>query len=163
MKKIWQGTGVVMLILFVVSCAPKYMVKHEPMQKPSEGKALVNFLRPSSTGGAAQVTIWDNDKLIGFTAGKMAFQYECDPGKHLFISWSEFKSPVEAELYHLAHMGYDVYRIESTISSCASGWAGGEQDYIRFQSIHNTKCGKMLSPGKRPYPVINRTPQLLPR
>lgn len=64
MKKIWQGTGVVMLILFVVSCAPKHMIKHEPMQKPSEGKALVNFIRPSSAGGAAQVTIWDNDKLI---------------------------------------------------------------------------------------------------
>jgi hypothetical protein len=98
MKKIWQGTGVVMLILFMVSCAPKYMIQHEPMQKPSEGKALVNFIRPSSVGGAAQVTIWDNDKLIGYTAGKMAFQYECDPGKHIFISWSEFKSPVEAEL-----------------------------------------------------------------
>jgi hypothetical protein len=98
MKKIWQGTRVLALLLFVVSCAPKHMIKQEPLQKPSEGKALVNFLRPSSTGGAAQVTIWDNDKLIGYTAGKMAFQYECDPGKHLFISWSEFKSPVEAEL-----------------------------------------------------------------
>ena len=98
MKKIWRGVGVIISFLFVLSCAPKHMIKQEPLQKPSEGKALVNFLRPSSTGGAAQVTIWDNDKLIGYTAGKMAFQYECDPGKHLFISWSEFKSPVEAEL-----------------------------------------------------------------
>ena len=50
----------------------------------------------------------------------MAFQYECDPGKHLFISWSEFKCPWKQNFY----------RIESTISSCASGWAGGEQDYM---------------------------------
>lgn len=98
MRRICQVIGVVVLFLLVVSCAPKHMTKQEPLQKPGEGKALVNFLRPSSAGGAAQVTIWDNDKLIGYTAGKMTFQYECDPGKHLFISWSEFKSPVEAEL-----------------------------------------------------------------
>ena len=36
--------------------------------------------------------------LLMITTGKMGFQYECDPGKHLFISWSEYKSPVEAEL-----------------------------------------------------------------
>ena len=68
------------------------------MARPSEGKALVNFLRPSSTGAAVTITIWDGEKLIGMPRGKQAFQYECDPGNHLFISWSEFKSPVEAEL-----------------------------------------------------------------
>jgi hypothetical protein len=68
------------------------------MLKPSEGKALINFLRPASVGGAVSITIWDGDKLIGVPRGKQAFQYECDPGQHLFISWSEFKSPVEAEL-----------------------------------------------------------------
>jgi hypothetical protein len=98
MRRLCKGIALVVLILFAVSCAPKYMIKQEPMQKPSEGKAIVHFLRPSSVGGAVQATIWDNDKLIGFTAGKMAFQYECDPGKHLFIAWSEYKSPVEAEL-----------------------------------------------------------------
>ncbi|MGD8255616.1 MAG: hypothetical protein PVF48_14565, partial [Syntrophobacterales bacterium] len=98
MRRHYQVFAVVVLILFVVSCAPKYMVQQEPLQKPSEGKAIVHFLRPSSFGGALQVTVWDNDKLIGITTGKMGFQYECDPGKHLFISWSEYKSPVEAEL-----------------------------------------------------------------
>ena len=47
MKRLWQGIAVVVLILFVVSCAPKYMVQQEPMQKPSEGKAIVHFMRPS--------------------------------------------------------------------------------------------------------------------
>jgi len=98
MRRLCKSIAVVMLILFVVSCAPKYMIQQEPMQKPSEGKAIVNFIRPSSFGKGVQVSIWDNDKLIGMTTGKMAFQYECDPGKHLFIAWSEYKSPVEAEL-----------------------------------------------------------------
>jgi hypothetical protein len=98
MRRLWQGIAVVLLILFVVACAPRHMIKQEPMQNPSAGKAIVNFMRPSSFGGGVQATIWDSDKLIGFTAGKMAFQYECDPGKHLFIAWSEYKSPVEAEL-----------------------------------------------------------------
>ena len=97
MRKLCQGIAVV-LILFAVSCAPRHMIQQEPMQKPSEGKAIVNFIRPSSFGKGAQVTVWDNDKLIGIATGKMGFQYECDPGKHLFISWSEYKSPVEAEL-----------------------------------------------------------------
>ena len=98
MRRLCQSTAVVVLILFVVSCAPRHMIQQESKQKPSEGKAIVHFMRPSSLGKAQQVTIWDNDKLIGITSGKMAFQYECDPGKHLFISWSEYKSPVEAEL-----------------------------------------------------------------
>jgi predicted class III extradiol MEMO1 family dioxygenase len=98
MKRLWQGIAVVVLFLFVVSCAPRHAVLKEPMARPSEGKALVNFLRPSSTGAAVTITIWDGEKLIGMPRGKQAFQYECDPGNHLFISWSEFKSPVEAEL-----------------------------------------------------------------
>ena len=98
MRRLCKSIALVVLILFAVSCAPKYMIQQEPMQKPSEGKAIVHFMRPSSFGGAVQVTIWDNDKLIGVTTGKMGFQYECDPGKHLFIAWSEYKSPVDADL-----------------------------------------------------------------
>jgi hypothetical protein len=62
------------------------------------GKVLVNFVRPSSFGYAAKATVWDGDKLIGVSFGKQSFQYECEPGKHLFVAWSESKSPVEAEL-----------------------------------------------------------------
>ena len=67
MRKLCQGIAVV-LILFAVSCAPRHMIQQEPMQKPSEGKAIVNFIRPSSFGKGAQVTVWDNDKLIGIAA-----------------------------------------------------------------------------------------------
>jgi len=100
MKRAWQYLVVMLFLLFVVSCAIKrpYMIDVEPKLKPSEGKALVNFVRPSGTGYAAKATLWDGDKLIGVSFGKQCFQYECDPGKHLFIAWSEYKSPVEAEL-----------------------------------------------------------------
>jgi len=98
MRRLCLGLVAVFLILSVVSCAPRHATLRDPMLKPSEGKALVNFLRPASVGGAVSITIWDGDKLIGVPRGKQTFQYECDPGQHLFISWAEFKSPVEAEL-----------------------------------------------------------------
>ena len=98
MGRFCLGLVAFFLILSVVSCAPRHATLRDPMLKPSEGKAIVNFLRPSSVGGAVSITIWDGDRLIGVPRGKQTFQYECDPGQHLFISWSEFKSPVEAEL-----------------------------------------------------------------
>jgi hypothetical protein len=98
MLKLTRGALIVVLALLMVSCGGKYMIKSEPLPKPSEGKALVNFMRPSSFGRGVEATIWDGENLIGWIYGKQAFQYECDPGKHLFISWSEYKSPVEAEL-----------------------------------------------------------------
>jgi len=98
MKRICWYVVIALLVPFIVSCAPGYMIVREPISRPSEGKALVNFLRPSGYGGVAKATIWDGDKLIGMSFGKQRFQYECASGKHLFIAWSEYKSPVEAEL-----------------------------------------------------------------
>lgn len=98
MRRLISGALVVFLALLLVSCGAKYMIPQDPMPKPSEGKALVNFIRPSWYGKAMENTIWDGEKLIGVVYGQQTFQYECDPGEHLFISWSEYKSPVEADL-----------------------------------------------------------------
>jgi len=97
------------------------MIKKEPKQKPSEGKALVNFIRPSYLWGAGTTaTIWDSDKLIIISKhGKHSFQYECEPGKHLFTAWSGYVSPVEAEflpnrIYYIvlrSRMGFGSLRI----------------------------------------------------
>jgi hypothetical protein len=99
-KKVRGSLFFALLVLLVSSCAinRSYMVDLPVKTAPSEGKALVNFVRPSSYGSAAKSTIWDGDKLIGVSFGKQSFQYECEPGKHLFVAWSEYKSPVEAEL-----------------------------------------------------------------
>ena len=41
------------------------MIKEEPKLKPSEGKALVNFIRPRYLWvPGTTATIWDRDKLI---------------------------------------------------------------------------------------------------
>ncbi len=88
------------LFVFLISCAGKHTlyIKTEPKPKPSEGRVLVNFVRPHGIGSATRVEIWDGDKLIGISRGEHCFQYECDPGKHLFIVWSGGGSPVEANL-----------------------------------------------------------------
>lgn len=100
MKRIYLHLIVLLSLVFVVSCSIKrpYMIDEEPKLKPTDGKVLVNFIRPSGTGYAAKATIWDSDKLVGVSFGKQGFQYQCDPGKHLFVAWSEYKSPVEADL-----------------------------------------------------------------
>jgi hypothetical protein len=88
------------LFSLLISCTGKYIlyVKQEPKPRPSEGKALVNFVRPHGIGSATRVEVWDSDKLIGISRGAHCFQYECYPGKHLFIAWSGYGSPVEANL-----------------------------------------------------------------
>ena len=101
MKKHLFWLGIVLIVVMAVTgCGPKrpYMTPQPAKIKPSEGKALVHFIRPSGYGRAAHFTIWDGEKLIGESWGKESFQYECDPGKHLFITWSEYKSPLEADL-----------------------------------------------------------------
>ncbi len=100
MKKLGSVLLFTALVFAVCSCSIKrpYMVDRPVQIAPSPGKALVNFVRPSSFGTAAKATIWDGDRLIGVSFGKQSFQYECEPGKHLFIAWSEYKSPVEATL-----------------------------------------------------------------
>jgi hypothetical protein len=100
MKRHYRFLALALGIFLLGGCSFKraYMIDQAPKMAPSEGKALVNFVRPSSYGGLAKATIWDGDKLIGVSFGNQRFQYECEPGKHLFIAWSEYKSPVEAEL-----------------------------------------------------------------
>ena len=88
------------LILLLVACAGKrtLYIKQDPKPRPSEGKVLVNFVRPHGIGYATRVQIWDGDKLIGISRRAHSFQYECSPGKHLFVVWSGQGSPLEANL-----------------------------------------------------------------
>ena len=93
---------VVLLVmsLLVIGCAgkSKYMVKGQPLPEPSPGKALVYFMRPSSTGAGFDFQIWEGYKLLGISVTKSYFVYECDPGKHLFIGRAQNKRVVEADL-----------------------------------------------------------------
>lgn len=130
MKRCAKYLVMIVLASFVASCAMKrpYMIDQERKSKPGEGKALVNFIRPSGFGYAAKATIWDRDKLIGVSFGKQGFQYECDPGKHLFIAWSEYKSPVQADLLP-NRVYYIVLRIRM-------GWWRGRVHQIPVNKQH---------------------------
>ncbi|MEI6682881.1 MAG: hypothetical protein WCO44_09655 [Bacteroidota bacterium] len=61
-------------------------------------KAVVYFVRPSSTGFAINFSYFDSTKLIGIFAGKGYFRYECEPGTHLFWARSENKDFVESHV-----------------------------------------------------------------
>lgn len=68
------------------------------LKTPSEGKALVYFVRPSGLGALINFKYFDGEKYLGkFSAGKY-LAYECDPGSHLFWAKSENMDFVEAEL-----------------------------------------------------------------
>ncbi|GDY13211.1 hypothetical protein LBMAG53_20890 [Planctomycetota bacterium] len=52
---------------------------------PAAGKALVNVHRPSTMyGHGVDLIVWDGEKVIGNTHGRDLFQYECEPGRHVF-------------------------------------------------------------------------------
>ncbi len=61
-------------------------------------KAVVYFVRSSSTGFAINFSYFDSTKFIGIFAGKGYFRYECEPGTHLFWARSENKDFVEARV-----------------------------------------------------------------
>ena len=97
MNRYLSGMG---LLLLLVACAGKHTpyIKQDPKPGPIEGKVLVNFVRPHGIGYTTRVQVWDGAKLIGISSRAHSFQYECNPGKHLFIVWSGQGSPVEANL-----------------------------------------------------------------
>ena len=68
------------------------------LRKPSQGKAVVYFVRASDLGFAINFSYFDSATFIGIASGKNYFRYECDPGWHLFWARSENKAYVEAEL-----------------------------------------------------------------
>lgn len=68
------------------------------IKTPSEGKALVYFVRPSGLGMLINFKYFDGEKYLGkFSSGKY-LAYECEPGNHLFWAKSENMDFVEAEL-----------------------------------------------------------------
>lgn len=92
--------ALVVLLLFLGGCAGSSRYMHPaPMNvQPSVDKATVYFLRPSGFGFAINFQIWDGDKFIGLSQAKSYFAYQCEPGKHLFMAFSENKVAVEADL-----------------------------------------------------------------
>ncbi len=99
---------VALSLLLLSSCGVAFMspTKDAAFTVPPAGKALVNFVRPSSLGYAVGYEVFDSEKLIGNTKGSVRFQYVCDPGEHYFLGRKERASVIKANL--LAGKVYDV-------------------------------------------------------
>ena len=90
--------AVILLALTLSGCGSSMMTRVARMDAPSDGYALVSFVRPSVFGGAIKFGLWDSDKFIGILTAKSVVQYKVKPGKHLFIARAENWSYVEADL-----------------------------------------------------------------
>jgi hypothetical protein len=94
----------VLLVLLAVGilsgCASSMMIRSDMLIEPSPDYAVVNFLRPSSFGGAIKFGIWDSDNFIGVLTPKNYIQYKATPGEHIFMAraenWAVIKADVQA-------------------------------------------------------------------
>jgi hypothetical protein len=93
--------AILSLSALLQGCGIPHMTRPEGQQwmtQPPQGKALVNFHRPTSFGAGVDYMVFDATQLIGNTRGRSAFQYVCDPGSHAFLGRAQKVSLVEAEL-----------------------------------------------------------------
>jgi hypothetical protein len=97
-------TGMLLLALALTSACSIKSAHMTPvasgaqLTRPSEGKALVFFTRPSSYGGAIQATIYDGETYVGTVSGGTHVAYETTPGTHLFMVIGESADFMQAEL-----------------------------------------------------------------
>ena len=92
------------------------LIKTTRMDTPPAGKVLVNFHRPSGYGGNFKVPIFDGTgTMLMDLPGKSEYQLVCEPGEHIFISWSEDScSVIKGDL--AADKTYDI------IADISIGW-----------------------------------------
>ncbi len=82
-------------IFMVFECSFTYAQGFKP---PSEGKAIVYFVRPKGYSDKYEYQFFNNDKFIGEMIGGNYLRYECDPGKQLFWTVGENHKYMEADL-----------------------------------------------------------------
>jgi len=103
MRKLgFRSTLVLLVVVLAVlsGCASSLMIRSETVLVPGPDYAVVNFLRPSSLGGAIKFGLWDKDNLVGILTPKNYIQYKASPGEHIFMAraenWSIIKATVVA-------------------------------------------------------------------
>ncbi len=84
------------------------------ISQPPPGKALVNFHRPSNLAKRGSAIFDGNGKLLVDLPGGSLFQYVCDPGEHVFITWADHASVVKADV--APDKIYDI------MADTAAGW-----------------------------------------
>ncbi len=71
---------------------------NQSLEKPSDGKSLVYFVRSNSAGFTLNFRVYDKEKFLKALSYGEYLIYECDPGQHLFWAASENRDFVEADL-----------------------------------------------------------------
>ena len=103
MRKKYIGRVILLLVSLLIlgGCASTHMNTvpgEQRSSKPTPGKALVYFVRPSSFGGAVQSTIYDGNDYIGTVSANTHVAYQAAPGKHMFMVVGESADFMRADL-----------------------------------------------------------------
>ena len=85
-------------LTLAVFCVGIALAKGPGVEPPSEGKAVVYFMRPTKIGMARPFHFFDGDKYINRMKGKNYFRYETEPGEHHFWAAAENRSHIKADL-----------------------------------------------------------------
>lgn len=70
----------------------------ENLTPPSEGKAVIYFLRTQYLGALMNFRLFDKGQFIAKYKGRNYVRYECDPGKSIFWIKAENVDFIETEL-----------------------------------------------------------------
>ena len=121
---------------FGTGCATTHTAGHKSgpdIEMPVTGKSKVVFIRPSQYAGRGVVFgVHDEDRLIGVLQSGSFFEYECEPGHHLFSSSMEDVAMLEADLLP--------DRIYYAKVSSAMGWLISQ---VNMYSLHPGCAGNL--------------------
>lgn len=86
------------ILVFIGLCCLFSVSPAQGITNPSEGKAVVYFVRATQLAFAINFEFFDSSKLIGKFNGQNYMRYECAPGEHLFWARSENRDFITAGL-----------------------------------------------------------------
>ena len=85
-------------ILVISLCTLPQINAQEALTPPSEGKAVIYFLRTTSLGALMNFRLFDKSQIIAKYKGRSYVRYECDPGEGIFWIKAENIDFIETDL-----------------------------------------------------------------
>ncbi len=73
-----------LLFLFFSLFVSLFSFAQDKITPPTEGKAVIYFLRTKSLGALMNFRFFEKNNYLGKFNGKNYIRYECDPGEHMF-------------------------------------------------------------------------------
>lgn len=93
-----RNIKIVLIVIFSFVSSFFFAQEKQEILKPSEGKSLVYFIRPSAGAFLIEFKLFHQDKYLGKLKANRYLTYECDPGEQLFWASSENRDFVKANL-----------------------------------------------------------------